>query len=174
MWFTNKVSLCPKDELLQQKADGQFVESGRQDVLAVAMGKEEHPGRVRGVGGGVGIKQYFGSSQRSRGDSVSRAEMQQAIDSALSKAVSQAVSQTAQTVVHQTLSMMFNVMQTGQLPQSVDPSMQDMVTGHPIFQHLVAASQQISTPLPKSGKSSCSPHPSRDPIKVIGLSSLIY
>jgi hypothetical protein len=85
---------------LQQKADGMFVESGRQDILAIAMGKEEHPGRVRGVGGGVGIKQYFGSSPRSRGESVSRGEIQHAIDAALSKVLEQTVSQTAQATVH--------------------------------------------------------------------------
>ncbi|KAH1246955.1 hypothetical protein GmHk_06G016946 [Glycine max] len=34
------------------------------DVLAVAIGRPEHPGRVRAAGAGVTIKQYFGSAPR--------------------------------------------------------------------------------------------------------------
>ncbi|KAH1202835.1 hypothetical protein GmHk_17G049199 [Glycine max] len=43
---------------------GSFVPHGRQDVLAAAIGHLEHPGRVRAVGAGVTIKQYFGSAPR--------------------------------------------------------------------------------------------------------------
>ncbi|KAL5191866.1 hypothetical protein HKD37_04G011083 [Glycine soja] len=34
------------------------------DVLAAAIGRPEHPGRVRAAGAGVTIKQYFGSAPR--------------------------------------------------------------------------------------------------------------
>ncbi|KAH1205493.1 hypothetical protein GmHk_16G046181 [Glycine max] len=34
------------------------------DVLAAAIGRLEHPGRVRGIGAGVTIKKYFGSAPR--------------------------------------------------------------------------------------------------------------
>ncbi|KAH1265804.1 hypothetical protein GmHk_01G001438 [Glycine max] len=43
---------------------GSFVPHGRQDVLAAAIGRLEHPGRVRGTRAGVTIKQYFGSAPR--------------------------------------------------------------------------------------------------------------
>ncbi|KAL5180939.1 hypothetical protein HKD37_01G001973 [Glycine soja] len=43
---------------------GLFVPNGHQDVLAAAIGRPEHPGRVRATGAGVTIKQYFGSAQR--------------------------------------------------------------------------------------------------------------
>lgn len=33
---------------------------GRDDILVVAIGKPEHLGRVRAIGQGVGIRQYFG------------------------------------------------------------------------------------------------------------------
>ncbi|KAH1257455.1 hypothetical protein GmHk_03G007417 [Glycine max] len=40
---------------------GSFVPRGHQDVLTVAIGRPEHPGRVRATGSGVTIKKYFGS-----------------------------------------------------------------------------------------------------------------
>ncbi|KAL5165393.1 hypothetical protein HKD37_18G050521 [Glycine soja] len=43
---------------------GSFILHGRQDVLVAAIGRPEHPGRVRAAGAGVTIKQYFGSVQR--------------------------------------------------------------------------------------------------------------
>ena len=50
---------------------------GRNDVLTVATGKPDHPGRVRGIGGRVGIKQYFGTSKRHKKSMVTREEMEQ-------------------------------------------------------------------------------------------------
>jgi hypothetical protein len=47
--------------LVEQIAQGTFEPTGREDILTMAIGKPEHCGRVRGVGGGVGLKQYFGS-----------------------------------------------------------------------------------------------------------------
>jgi len=38
---------------------------GRKDILTTAIGTEEHPGRVRTAGYGVGVRQYFGSAPRS-------------------------------------------------------------------------------------------------------------
>ncbi|KAL5186755.1 hypothetical protein HKD37_05G012545 [Glycine soja] len=43
---------------------GSFVPHGHQDVLAAAIGRLEHPGRVCAVGADVTIKQYFGSAPR--------------------------------------------------------------------------------------------------------------
>ncbi|KAL5191159.1 hypothetical protein HKD37_04G010468 [Glycine soja] len=52
------------DSFEEQAIQGSFVPHGRQDVLAVAIGRPEHPGRVRAAGAGVTIKQYFGSAPR--------------------------------------------------------------------------------------------------------------
>ncbi|KAL5124475.1 hypothetical protein HKD37_02G004856 [Glycine soja] len=50
------------DSFEEQATQGSFVPHGRQDVLAAAIGRPEHPGRVRATGAGVTIKQYFGSA----------------------------------------------------------------------------------------------------------------
>ncbi|KAH1228253.1 hypothetical protein GmHk_10G028278 [Glycine max] len=50
---------------------GSFVPRGRQDVLTAAIGRPEHPGRVRAAGAGVTIKQYFGSTPRTSHSSSS-------------------------------------------------------------------------------------------------------
>ena len=49
-----------QDSLEEQASQGSFVPHGRQDVLIAAIGRPEHPGRVRATGAGVRIKQYFG------------------------------------------------------------------------------------------------------------------
>ncbi|KAL6558692.1 hypothetical protein OROMI_019042 [Orobanche minor] len=43
---------------------GSFTPEGRHDILTEAIGRPEHPGRVRGIGFGVGIRDYFGRSSR--------------------------------------------------------------------------------------------------------------
>jgi len=50
--------------LVEQTFQGGFIPKGRHDILAAAIGRPEHPGRVRGAGSGVGIRQFFGSSSR--------------------------------------------------------------------------------------------------------------
>jgi len=50
--------------LVEQTSQGGFIPEGRHDILAAAIGRPEHPGRVRGAGSGVGIRQFFGSSSR--------------------------------------------------------------------------------------------------------------
>ncbi|KAH1265576.1 hypothetical protein GmHk_01G001254 [Glycine max] len=52
------------DSFEEQATQGSFVPYGCQDVLAAAIGRPEHPGRVRAIGAGVTIKQYFGSAPR--------------------------------------------------------------------------------------------------------------
>ena len=46
------------------ESQGNFVPEGRHDILIEAIGRPEHYGRVRAAGQGVGIKLYFGVSQR--------------------------------------------------------------------------------------------------------------
>ena len=53
-----------QDSFEEQITQGSFVSRGRQDVFAVAIGRLEHPGRVRAAGVGVTIKQYFGLAPR--------------------------------------------------------------------------------------------------------------
>lgn len=45
---------------MEQCSQGSFAPEGRKDILTVAIGKDEHPGRVRAAGHGVGLKQFFG------------------------------------------------------------------------------------------------------------------
>ncbi|KAL5168114.1 hypothetical protein HKD37_11G030342 [Glycine soja] len=52
------------DSLVEQSTQGSFLPLGREDILTVAIGQPEHPGRVRGAGRGVGIRQYFGPPSR--------------------------------------------------------------------------------------------------------------
>ncbi|KAH1253434.1 hypothetical protein GmHk_04G010099 [Glycine max] len=66
-YFENAMYHCVfsvQDSFEEQATQGSFVPHGRQDVLAAAIGRPEHPGRVRGIGAGVIIKQYFGSAPR--------------------------------------------------------------------------------------------------------------
>ena len=55
---------------MQQSSEGSFVTQGRQDISVAAIGREEHPGRVRTVGYGVGVRQIFGSAPRSSSSSA--------------------------------------------------------------------------------------------------------
>jgi len=41
------------------------VTQGRQDILVAAIVREEHPGRVRTAGYGVGVRQCFSLAPRS-------------------------------------------------------------------------------------------------------------
>jgi len=50
---------------VQQSSEGSFVTQGRQDILVVAIGREEHLGRVRTAGYGVSVRQFFGLAPRS-------------------------------------------------------------------------------------------------------------
>ena len=53
-----------QDQLQLQRVEGTFIPQGRSDILAVATGTPDHGGRVRGVGRGVGIRDYFGAHTR--------------------------------------------------------------------------------------------------------------
>ncbi|KAL8088632.1 hypothetical protein AgCh_038419 [Apium graveolens] len=58
------------DELLEKKRKGEFVPSGSEDVLSIALETPEHSGRVRGVGSFVNPSTYFnlpkGKDKKSR------------------------------------------------------------------------------------------------------------
>jgi len=66
-YFVNATYNCVfsvQDSFEEQVTQGSFVPHGRQDVLTAAIGRPEHPGRVRAARVGVTIKQYFGSAPR--------------------------------------------------------------------------------------------------------------
>ncbi|KAL5166099.1 hypothetical protein HKD37_18G051126 [Glycine soja] len=66
-YFENAMYHCVfsvQDSFEEQATQGSFVPHGRQDVLTAAIGRPEHPGRVRAAGAVVTIKQYFGSAPR--------------------------------------------------------------------------------------------------------------
>jgi len=56
------------------ESQGNFVAEGRHDILVEAIGRPEHCGRVRAAGQGVGIKLYFGVSQRHSSSSSKESE----------------------------------------------------------------------------------------------------
>jgi len=47
----------------QEVKEGKWTPEGRDDILARAIGKKEHPGRVRGVSSCIGITKYFGKTR---------------------------------------------------------------------------------------------------------------
>ncbi|KAL5138182.1 hypothetical protein HKD37_10G028428 [Glycine soja] len=57
-----KMARTKKTEEMTTEAAKEIAE--KIDVLAAAIGRPEHPGRVRAAGAGVTIKQYFGSAPR--------------------------------------------------------------------------------------------------------------
>ncbi|KAL3613534.1 hypothetical protein CASFOL_042568 [Castilleja foliolosa] len=67
------------DSLEEKESSGSFKASGTNDLLAVAIGKPDHPCRVRGVGRGYTVSSYFGK-QRQRSGMVSREEFNSTIN----------------------------------------------------------------------------------------------
>ena len=62
-------------------AQGDLITIGRHDILATATGKPEHLGHVRGVGHGVGIKDYFRGSSRYGPGMITKEEVYMVVDS---------------------------------------------------------------------------------------------
>ncbi|KAL3622895.1 Proteasome subunit beta type-3 [Castilleja foliolosa] len=63
------------DALEQEASYGSFTPTGRNDILVVAIGKPDHPSRVRGVGTGYTVRTYFGKQGYSADGMVSREEV---------------------------------------------------------------------------------------------------
>ena len=62
-------------ELQKQVTDGSWTPQGHDDILSRALGRKEHGGRVRGVGGGAKIKDVFGSGKNKQSGVVSMDEL---------------------------------------------------------------------------------------------------
>ncbi|KAL6570203.1 hypothetical protein OROMI_014717 [Orobanche minor] len=58
------------DELEEQCTHGRFTPNGRHDILVESIGRPEHPGCVRGIRFGVGIRDYFRRSSRRSTSSI--------------------------------------------------------------------------------------------------------
>ncbi|KAK9741161.1 hypothetical protein RND81_03G086100 [Saponaria officinalis] len=50
------------EEVLKEVEEGDFIPKGRDDILARAIGRPEHPGRLRGVPLHVGVTKYYGKT----------------------------------------------------------------------------------------------------------------
>ncbi|KAL8099663.1 hypothetical protein AgCh_032066 [Apium graveolens] len=77
-YFPNKKTkdVClTMNELHNQASEGSWTPQGHDDLLARALGNKEHGGRVRGVGGGVKIKDVFKSGPRRHSGLVSTDEL---------------------------------------------------------------------------------------------------
>ncbi|KAL5190688.1 hypothetical protein HKD37_04G010073 [Glycine soja] len=103
----------------EQATQGSFVPHGRQDVLTAAIGRPEHPGRVRAAGAGVTIKQYFGSAPRMSHSSSSLPpeELQQ-----LTQQIRDQLEESITEKVTQQLMASFSQMQSHTKESCVDPS----------------------------------------------------
>ncbi|KAL3646024.1 hypothetical protein CASFOL_011204 [Castilleja foliolosa] len=79
-YTTSEVGLIAEkiDSLEEQQSSGTFQSSGTNDLLAVAIGKPDHPNRVRGVGRGYTVSTYFGKQRNSSG-MMSREEFNKTI-----------------------------------------------------------------------------------------------
>ncbi|KOM43417.1 hypothetical protein LR48_Vigan05g102100 [Vigna angularis] len=53
-----------KDELVEQQTQGTFAGQGRDDILTMAIGRPEHPRRVRRVPRAISLRDYFGPTQK--------------------------------------------------------------------------------------------------------------
>ncbi|XP_017218614.1 uncharacterized protein LOC108196049 isoform X3 [Daucus carota subsp. sativus] len=62
-------------ELQKQVSDGSWTPQGHDDILSRALGRKEHGGRVRGVGGGAKIKDVFGSGKSKQSGVISMDEL---------------------------------------------------------------------------------------------------
>ena len=85
-----------QDSLVEQSSQGGFIPEGRHDILAAAIGQPEHPGRVRGVGSGVGIRQFFGSSSRQPNTNTVSPELLQKLKEEIYKEIEERMMQKFQ------------------------------------------------------------------------------
>ncbi|XP_074298518.1 uncharacterized protein LOC141629406 [Silene latifolia] len=98
--YDKEVALKIK-ELEKEVEAGTFVPKGREDILAKALGKPEHGGRVRGVPDGICITEYFGKAPKRPTTEVER--LKQTIN-------------TLQTQVSNMKKMMVHFWQSGEKP----------------------------------------------------------
>ncbi|KAH9619225.1 hypothetical protein KSS87_010715 [Heliosperma pusillum] len=83
VWEEFKKQRMDKSFLVKTlEGKGEFVPTRLEDALVKALGKAEHNGRTRGVGGFVGLQSYFGrpTSRNTNGKKYSEDEMQLLIE----------------------------------------------------------------------------------------------
>ena len=67
-----------QDDLIEQTKAILFTSQGRHEILVEAIGMEEHPGRVCGLGRGIDFKAYFGRCQSST-EKMSKREVEEIV-----------------------------------------------------------------------------------------------
>ncbi|KAH1247525.1 hypothetical protein GmHk_06G017416 [Glycine max] len=99
---TGEMTIEAAKEIAEKIAtQGSFVPHGRQDVLTAAIGRPEHPGRVRAAGAGVTIKQYFGSAPRiSRSSSSPPPEELQQLTQQIRDQLEESITEKSDAVAH--------------------------------------------------------------------------
>ncbi|XP_074307391.1 uncharacterized protein LOC141642472 [Silene latifolia] len=76
------------EKVLKEVEEGKFTPNGRDDVLARAIGRPEHPGRLRGVPLQVGVAKYYGTTgpkKKKRKAKAEKADMVQLLASVILK-----------------------------------------------------------------------------------------
>ena len=76
----NVMLCCSHDSLEEQTMLGSYVLHGRHDILNIAIGLPEHPGRVRVAGIGVTTSQYFGEASPDSNSSSASINQQQLVE----------------------------------------------------------------------------------------------
>lgn len=84
--------------MVEQHTQGTFIPDGRHDVLAAAFGRPEHPGRVRGIGFGVGIRDFFGRCSHGSTSSVSDRVLEQLMKKMTQEVTQNVMKQFGKTV----------------------------------------------------------------------------
>ncbi|CAJ2660611.1 unnamed protein product [Trifolium pratense] len=86
------------DSLVEKTSQGTFVPEGRNDILTEAIGRPEHSGFIRGVGGGLGIRQYFGPPPRGSTPRVFSSEQIQTIKVELTQQIKEELMQNLEAM----------------------------------------------------------------------------
>ncbi|XP_028789649.1 uncharacterized protein LOC114745655 [Neltuma alba] len=87
------------DALEKQSSQGSFTQKGRMDILATAIGKLDHLGRVREVGKTIGLIQYFGPTSRSSPANVSKEEITAMVREQIRKALQEICQSTRNEII---------------------------------------------------------------------------
>ncbi|KAL8096320.1 hypothetical protein AgCh_037326 [Apium graveolens] len=105
-YFPNKKTkdVClTMNDLHNQASEGSWTPQGHADLLARALGNKEHGGRVRGVGGGVKIKDVFKSGPRRHSGLVSTDEL-----ATITKEIRKKVQKECEEMMNSKLEGIFN------------------------------------------------------------------
>lgn len=143
----------------EQATLGEIDISGRKDILSMALEKDEHPGRTRGVGQYVTITEHFGHASRStssgkEGSSSAIREIEDKMEEKLkalreentqSQAASQAQIQGMQEFIEKLLRQMNKEMTNVPIPEFIRPMPNVETTNDPSPSILQSTSAESSS-----------------------------